>query len=400
MNVYLCGPTVYDSPHIGNLRPIMFFDILLRAEKALGTKINFVHNITDIDDKIINKALEEKTSEKTIAEKYLQEYLQLLRNLNISSGIIIEKVTDNLMVIDKYIQELLSNQKAYQIGTNVFLEIKKVSSYGIVSHQKIENLVFEEEHKLIKKNPEDFTLWKDTNLGIKFQSTLGLGRPGWHTECAAIINKHFGSSGVDIHGGGIDLKFPHHENENAQHFALYKKNIAKHWLWTGLINIDAEKMSKSKGNFLLATTFLNEYDPDLFRLIILTTSSSSTIELTTDLIKSNLKTLNKYKNLYFQFLLHNSSLEIVDNEITKQVYELVANFKFAEVNKILHHLVNQASQNAILLSILHILGFKFTQSKLSIEDQKIYQQWVKAREQKEYKVADELRKILKNKTIL
>ncbi|MGY6171973.1 class I tRNA ligase family protein [Candidatus Mycoplasma pogonae] len=409
IKIYVCGPTVYNSPHIGNLRPVMFFDILIRAYRSLNHQVKFVHNITDIDDKIIDAAIENFVSEESIAKKYLNEYLNLLQAFNIQKPDFIEKVTDNLNSIVDYINQLIFKDIAYksEVTNDIFLNISKIKNYGNVSDQKLEKLIVKDDKKInSKKNFHDFVLWKDTDRGIKYQVKLGLGRPGWHTECAAIINKHFGANGVDFHGGGIDLKFPHHENENAQHFGLYQQNISKKWLWTGTININNEKMSKSLGNVLLAKDFLKNYNSDLFRLIIFTSGITSEINLDANLIQANQNKLNDFIKIFNQQLLANPDykIELPNNLEVEQIFNDIINLRWAEANRKLNEIAKISRKNLeaanILFGILQKLGFIFVNQRLEKNDYELFYQWKNLVNNKDFAKADELREILKFKKIL
>ncbi|UVD81464.1 cysteine--tRNA ligase [Mycoplasma iguanae] len=406
LNTYLCGPTVYNSPHIGNMRPIVFFDILLRAHSALGVIINFVHNITDIDDKIIEKAIHENQSEKNISEKYFLEYINLLKEFNIQTPTHLEKVTDNLEVIDSYIQKVQANNFTYKSNEDILFNIANLKKYGEVSNQKLDMLISQETININKKQSQDFVLWKKTSKGIKFDSSFGKGRPGWHTECAALIDKHFGAKGVDIHGGGIDLKFPHHENENAQHLAIYNKSITKKWMWTGLININEQKMSKSLNNFLLAKDFLKQYPADLFRLIILNSSFNSVINLNDELISNNLKLLNRFKTLHNNFQAENPKwkFQMIEDKEILEIMELVANVKFAQANLKIMSLFNEALKNdkakIKIFTLWKKLGFLFMNSEIPLHIHEIYKNWKKSRNLKNFLKADQFREILKKNLII
>ncbi|WP_033179062.1 class I tRNA ligase family protein, partial [[Mycoplasma] anseris] len=199
---YLCGPTVYNYPHIGNIRPTVTFDLMIRAQKFLGEEIFYLHNITDIDDKIIKRAIEENKTEKEISSLYEEYYWSLFKQFNLELPTKAVRVTDSLNDLYSYIQKLIENKAAYQVGTNVFFDTSKFKEiYGTISGQKIENLV-SDDNELGKNNPRDFALWKETQVGVKYDSPFGLGRPGWHTECSCFIAKYFNGESLDFHGGG------------------------------------------------------------------------------------------------------------------------------------------------------------------------------------------------------
>lgn len=397
--IYVCGPTVWNDVHIGNLRPIMTFDILNRIKTKFNKNFIFVHNITDIDDKIIKKAIEENKSEKEISEFYFQKYLNLLKIYNINQPNHLLKVTDNLDLIINFIQKLIDQKIAYEIDGNVFFDISKHNNYGKISNQNLNEVIDKEEQKIIKKNPIDFTLWKKTNLGIQFDSPFGKGRPGWHTECVALISKIFEDNTIDIHGGGIDLIFPHHENENAQFEAIFNKSLTKKWLHTGHLNWQGEKMSKSLGNVINAEDFAQKYDVDIFRNIILNSTISGPINFTDDLLINNQKIIEKYTKKYNKFFLEEIKQE-VNYEIRDEILNLFLDLKFAQANKKINQILNDNNFLATLVDVFKTLGFNFTNLKISDEDIQKFKEWQEAREKQDYLNADILREYLKKKNLI
>ena len=397
---YLCGPTVYNKPHIGNYRPIMTFDILIRAKRFLGEEIYFLHNITDIDDKIINKALEENKTEKEIAKYYEEYYLSLFKVLNIAMPTKLVRVTEHLNDMYEYIQEMLDNGSAYQIGTNVYFDVKKYENeYGKVSNQVLANLVKDSEDSKNKRYFADFALWKDTEVGVKYDSPFGKGRPGWHTECSCFINKYFKGETLDVHGGGIDLIFPHHENENIQHFAINKKPIANTWLHFGTINYNNEKMSKSLGNIINFDTYLEKYLPDSYRLLMLTVSYSKPISVTDTLLESINSQLKKFISLYNKVQLENIKQEI-DLNIINEILNNVSNLDFAIAYKKILNLFKDKNKSSTFFKLLEILGFVFINNKISQEDKTLYLNWKELVNDKKYDEADKIRNKLIEKGIL
>ncbi|PYF42668.1 cysteine--tRNA ligase [Metamycoplasma alkalescens] len=397
---YLCGPTVYNYPHIGNLRPTVTFDIMIRAQRFLGEEIFYLNNITDIDDKIIQKAINENKTEKEIAKKYEEYYLQLFDTFNLEKPTKIVRVTDSLQDIYDYISILLEKNAAYKVAGNVFFDVKQFEDvYGNISNQKINHLVSEDEKILGKKNPNDFTLWKETTNGIKFQSPFGLGRPGWHTECSCFIAKYFQGQTIDLHGGGIDLIFPHHENENIQHWAIYKKSITKKWIHFGTLNYKNQKMSKSIGNLIFPHDFLKKYDADTYKLLILTTNFAKPINLTDELLDSIQTIINKFN------LLNNTiQLKKIENEIderkVKEVIEEIANLNFSNAYKEIIQLTKKEDQYKTFLEIMKILGFIFPLKIISQEDKNLYNQWQALLKNKKYNQADAIREILKERKLV
>ena len=246
--VYLCGPTVYNKVHIGNMRPIITFDLILRGLKYIDNNTIFIHNITDIDDKIINQDKLENVSENVISEKYYMFYLDMLKEFNIKTIDIMPKVTEHINDIDVFIKKIINLRFAYETNNSYYFDTSKLKNYGSVSNIKLDSL---KENKALEQiNSFDFALWKNKIDGQNWNISLGNGRPGWHTECAVFIDKYTNGNSLEIHGGGIDLKFPHHENENAQYEVVNNKSITKSWLHTGTINVNHQKMSKSIGNII------------------------------------------------------------------------------------------------------------------------------------------------------
>ena len=228
VNMYVCGPTVYNYIHIGNARPVVFYDMVKNYLEFLGYQVNYASNITDIDDKIINKAIEEKKTEKEIATVYEDAYFKDVKTLGSQKPNFIPHATEYINNMIDFVELLKENGYAYQKDGNVYFRINKITDYGVLSNQDRASL--EEGARvdvdLNKEDPLDFTLWKNTKVGIKWPSPFGDGRPGWHTECV-VMNHELFKDGLDIHGGGMDLKFPHHENENAQNIAIHNCSLAK-----------------------------------------------------------------------------------------------------------------------------------------------------------------------------
>ncbi|QJB71361.1 cysteine--tRNA ligase [Mycoplasma sp. 1654_15] len=393
-NIYVCGPTVYDYIHIGNLRPILTIDILNRVKKYFKYEVFFLHNITNIDDKIIQKALKENTTESKISEFYYKDYIKKLKIFNIEKPTKIVKVTNELNTIKNYIYLLQNQGFTYQENDDLYFDTSKVKNYGNISGQNIEALKSSSKTKH-KSKANDFVLWKKTTEGIKYFSKLGLGRPGWHTECSALIYKYFNKQTIDIHSGGIDLIFPHHENENAQHFALTKKPITKKWVHVGQIKINNEKMSKSLNNVFLVDEFLKQYSPDIYRHILLTSSISGPINLTTELLEANKNKIIQYKKAYFEHLLKPKK---VYKNIVNPILKLFLESSFAQANKELNLLLKN-KDFANLSFILKTLGFIFVQKTLTKTDELLVARWEKLKAQENYQQADKIREKLWKKFI-
>lgn len=301
IKMYSCGPTVYNYFHIGNARPFIIFDVLRRYLEYKGYKVTFVQNFTDVDDKIINKAKEEGVSEAQVANRYINEYFRDAEALGIKKADYHPRVTENIDEIINLIKRIEENGLTYTIGGNVYYDTTKFSDYGKLSKQNLEELeagarVKREEEK---KNPMDFVLWKNHKAGEPaWESPWGLGRPGWHIECSAMSMKYLGET-MDIHSGGQDLIFPHHENEIAQSEGATGKPFARYWMHNGFINVDNEKMSKSLGNFFTVREIGELYDLEIVRLFMISSHYRSPINFSNELldsIKSSLERLYIAKN--------------------------------------------------------------------------------------------------------
>lgn len=293
VKMYVCGPTVYNYIHLGNARPIIVFDTLARYFKYRGYDVTYIQNFTDVDDKIIKRANEEGISVKEVTEKYIKGFFEDIEPLNISDDIIRPKVTENMPEIIEIIKKLIDEGFAYEKDGNVFFEVKKFEEYGSLSNQKIDELEIGARVDIMeeKNNPLDFALWKRKKEGEPYwDSPWGQGRPGWHIECSAMAKKYLGDT-FDIHGGGQDLVFPHHENEIAQSRCAYHGNFANYWLHNGFIQVNGDKMSKSLGNFFLLREILGKFPGNVVRLFILGTYYRKPINFSMDNMEDSRKTL-------------------------------------------------------------------------------------------------------------
>jgi len=271
VSIYMCGPTVYDYFHIGNARPFILFDIFRRYLKYRGFEVKFVTNLTDIDDKIIKKANEENVSTDVVAEKYSTAFFKDTKRLGIQEADVYPKATENISAIIQLIEKLVQNGVAYSVDGDVFYSVTKFPGYGKLSGKNIDELESgaRVEVDQRKENPLDFALWKAAKPGEPYwESPWGKGRPGWHIECSVMSMKHLGES-FDIHTGGVDLVFPHHENEIAQSEGATGKPFVKYWMHNGFLNIEGEKMSKSLGNFFTAREIMEKYHPAVIRMFFL-----------------------------------------------------------------------------------------------------------------------------------
>ncbi len=296
--IYACGPTVYNFFHIGNARPFVIFDTLRRYFEYSGLDVTFVQNFTDVDDKMIARAAEENTSLKELGERFITEYYTDAKGLGIQPATVHPRATEHIGDIIKLVKTLVESGHAYESGGDVYFDVSSFPEYGKLSGQSLEDLQAGARIDVteVKKNPEDFALWKAAKQGEdSWDSPWGKGRPGWHIECSAMSMKYLGDT-IDIHGGGQDLVFPHHENEIAQSEAATGKPFAKYWMHNGYINVNNEKMSKSKGNFFTVRDIAKKYDLKVVRLFMLSAHYRSPINFSEELIMQAASAMTRIKN--------------------------------------------------------------------------------------------------------
>ncbi len=300
VKMYSCGPTVYNYFHIGNARPFLFFDVVKNYFRYIGYDVTYVQNITDIDDKIINKANEEGIPFEKVTEKYIKAFLDDIKALGIVGADIQPKATDVIEEIIAFIDKMVEIEAAYAVNGDVYFAVDKLPQYGSLSGRKLEDMQAGAriQENTQKRNPYDFTLWKASKPGEpKWDSPWGEGRPGWHSECVVMSCANLGET-FDIHGGGIDLVFPHHENELAQAYAVNKKPLCNYWMHNGFINIEGEKMSKSLNNFFTLRDVLKKYDSEAVRFFFLSKHYRSPIDYNTGILDESEKAVkNFYKAL-------------------------------------------------------------------------------------------------------
>ena len=311
VGMYVCGVTVYDYCHVGHARAAIAFDTLYRYLQYLGNKVCFIRNFTDIDDKIIKRANEEGVNWQEINQKYIEAFHQDMGKLNIASPTEEPKATDHIPEMLDMIQSLVDQEKAYESHGDVFYSIKSFQDYGCLSGKNIDELQSgaRVEVNEVKRDPLDFALWKKSKLGEpSWDSPWGKGRPGWHIECSAMSKKYLGDT-FDIHGGGKDLIFPHHENEIAQSCGCTGKQPVRYWVHNGFVNIDKEKMSKSLGNFFTLRDVYKKYHPEVLRLFLISSQYRSPI----DFSEKNLEDATKVMTRFYEGLAGiNGKMKVLD----------------------------------------------------------------------------------------
>ncbi len=418
VNMYVCGPTVYGYIHIGNARPVIFFDVVKKYLEFCGYEVIYASNITDVDDKIINKAIEENTTEKEIALKYTKAFLENVKSLGSDIPTIMPKATDYIGQMIEFISLLIEKEYAYAVDGDVFFRVNKLKDYGKLSNQVSQELNsgVRIDVNSKKENPQDFNLWKKTDKGIKWDSPFGMGRPGWHTECVVMNNDIFKKQ-IDIHGGGMDLKFPHHENEIAQCNALYSHDLSKYWMHVGRLDFSGAKMSKSLGN-IISVNELSEVELEAFRLLIVSSPYRSNINYSVDLLNSYIKELDKLKRTYKQGMLH---LDLASYESSDMDNFIISLFKehmdndfntqnvMTEVSKIVKNINKFTRSNDLIelsknlntfKTIFDVLGVKFNYNKLDNSSKELYNSWVEAKSNKDFALADTLREELQAMGVL
>lgn len=426
VSIYICGPTVYNHAHIGNTRPMIVFDVLRRTFEYLGNDVAFVSNYTDVDDKIIKAAKAEGITEKELTDKYIKAYEDVRAGLNIEDPTYKPRVTETMPEIIDFIQALIDKGYAYEVDGDVYFRVTKVKEYGMLSGIKVEDLIAGASDRTLseddkkKESTTDFALWKKTNEGIQFDTPWSKGRPGWHTECVVMINKLFKDGKIDIHGGGQDLKFPHHENEIAQSMAYNGHPIANYWMHNQMINIDGEKMSKSLGNVLWAKDLIVEFGCNVFKWLMLSTHYRNPLNMTDDVIAGVRKEVSKVENatknasLYLQVNhvpAHDYKKETVDAMVNALEDDLNTSLALTQVLdqvKVLNQVMRVrekdndviATEYATLVKMGDVLGFLFEGTKLSEEDIALYEQWNAYKKEKNFDEADRVRKELTERGIL
>ena len=327
VNIYVCGPTVYNYIHIGNARPIVVFDTLRRYMEYRGYKVKYAQNFTDVDDKIINRAKDEGVSALEISERYIKEYFDDADALNVRRADVHPKVSEHIDEIENFVDTLVGKGFAYEADGDVYFSTRKFPEYGKLSGQNIEDLEAGARIAVgeVKEDPIDFALWKarKTEDEIAWESPWGLGRPGWHIECSAMARRHLGAT-IDIHGGGEDLQFPHHENEIAQSECCNGVTFANYWMHNGFINIGGSKMSKSAGNFFTVRDIRQKYTGEEIRFLLLSGQYRGPIEFSEEMMQQSRSSFNRIKNCLddIEFMIKTGT----DGELSAEEEKSIASF--------------------------------------------------------------------------
>ncbi len=411
IGMYVCGPTVYDDPHIGNARPLIIFDILFKLLKKKFESVTYVRNITDIDDKIIKSSQEQKISTKELTEKVTKSFLEDCKFLNCENPTHQPKATEHIGLMIEMINELIKKGFAYENESHVYFEVKKFSDYGKLSNKNLEELIAGSRVEISenKKNSEDFVLWKPSNDNEpSWDSPWGKGRPGWHLECSAMSKKFLGEE-FDIHGGGIDLIFPHHENEIAQsRCANDTKAFANYWVHNAFITMSNEKMAKSQGNILKIKDFRKKMSGQVIRLALMSAHYKQPLDWNEKLISDCQNTLDKWYRIYSPEI-NNADIPEV---ILKPLYEDLNTPGYIANLHQLYDKANKGEDLDIFISACKFIGLfnedskqwdSFKKNKASISEEEIKKMIDlrnKARENKNYKEADEIRNKLLDKGVL
>jgi len=412
VNMYVCGATTYNDIHIGNARPIIFFEVVRKYLSFLGYSVKYVSNYTDIDDKIINKSKELNITEKDLTDKYIEALREVTTKLIGKLPDETPRATEYINTMGKYIEKLIGLGYAYQNETGVYFRVGKIKDYGILSNQEIDNLDegarIEIDEK--KENPKDFNLWKFTKTGITFESPFGKGRPGWHTECVVMNDEIFGTE-LDIHGGGADLKFPHHENEIAQSMAINHHHLSKYWMHVGLLTMDGGKMSKSIGNVILMKDLVNNNNPKAFIQLLLSAGYRQPVNYSDDLMVQFSNDYDKMertikKALFILEYNKISSKSVSDEYIFAFKKEMNNDFNTANALSVCYQVVKEINKEKnldllatfynTLMAMLDVLCLA-PSIKVDKHDIATYDKWCEARNSKDYEKADVYRNDLAKK---
>lgn len=431
VKIYVCGPTVYNYFHIGNARPFVVFDTLRKYLEYRGKRVRFIQNFTDVDDKIINKAKEDGVPAEEISDKFIAEYFKDAAALNIEKATVHPKVTENMDEIILFVQKLMDKGHAYESEGDVYFSTRSFAGYGKLSKQNIEDLEsgarIEVGEK--KEDPLDFALWKarKSDDEIAWASPWGMGRPGWHIECSVMSTKYLGDT-IDIHAGGQDLTFPHHENEIAQTEAATGKPFANYWMHNGYITIDNEKMSKSKGNFFTVRDILKHYDGEVIRFFLLSGHYRNPINFSSELMEQSRNSLLRMQNakMTLKHLVENETGTLSDEEKARMENLNLYRQKFieamdddlntADAISVVFELIKQVNSYvkdgcskefaerslSLLNELTGVLGLLRDKHEGALDEEidRLVAERQDARSSRDFKRADEIRDILKAKGII
>lgn len=431
VSIYVCGPTVYNFFHIGNARPFVVFDTLRKYMEYRGYQVKFVQNFTDVDDKIINKAKEEGITAPEVSEKYIEEYYKDAAALNVRKADVHPKVSEHIQDIVRFVQTLVEKGYAYEADGDVYFSTRKFPEYGKLSKQNIDDLESGARIAVgeVKQDPLDFALWKarKTEDEIAWESPWGMGRPGWHIECSAMSKKHLGET-IDIHAGGQDLQFPHHENEIAQSECCNGAPFAHYWMHNGYITIDNEKMSKSKGNFFTVRDILKEYGGEVIRFFLLSGHYRSPINFSDALMEQAKASLGRMENCKENLVYLSTAgaegamtdgekeqlaaydkyrqdfIRVMDDDLNtadaiSAVFELVTAINTAVKEGATKEFAQKSLET--LMEFANVLGLLQGNAEEGVdaEIQKLVDERQEARKAKNFARADEIRDLLKEKGI-
>ncbi len=422
VSMYVCGPTVYNYPHIGNMRPVVVFDTLRRFLTYVGYDVTYVSNYTDVDDKIIKAAKAEGKSEKELTDFYIKEFEKTIKGIGSQVPNITPRVTEYMDKIIAYIDNLVKIGAAYEKDGDVYFRVEKIKDYGALSGINVDDLRVgaRVEENSQKESPLDFALWKKTSEGIQWDSPWGKGRPGWHTECCVMIDTIFPKHYIDIHGGGYDLKFPHHENEIAQSEATHGNKIAHFWMHNAFINFGNEKMSKSLGNVIYAKDMIAQYGGPVTRLVILNAHYRQAVNFTDETVKEAQQVVLRMQMAYKQaaLKLQAAGLDLDKGKpayINKFLEALADDLNTANALAELYNVlkdINQAirSRDAdlnnlndlfkTLTDMFYVLGLDITYAKFDDSISALYKEYLLSKENKDFAKSDEIRKILIEKGVM
>lgn len=429
VKMYVCGPTVYNYIHIGNARPPIVFDTVRRYLEFRGYEVKYVSNFTDVDDRIIKAANENNEDVFSLADRFIRAYFEDIAALGCLKAAHHPRVTENMDIIIHFIKGLIDKDFAYESDGDVYFRTKKFQEYGKLSHQSIDDLRLGARIEVgeKKQDPLDFALWKAAKPGeVYWESPWGKGRPGWHIECSAMAREYLGDT-IDIHAGGQDLTFPHHENEIAQSESLTGKPFANYWMHNGYINIDNEKMSKSLGNFVLVHDIITQHDPNVLRFFMLSVHYRHPINYSEELLNNAKSALERLQTSY-QNLKHRleASTNLVEDD--QKWLDQIANFHnqfieemdddfntanaisvLFEVSKLANYYLMEKNTSPVVIrkfletfeQFFNVLGLELTKDQLLDEEiEQLITKRNEARKNRDFHTADQIRDQLKEMNIV